>query len=146
MDLLDANILIVANNTYYPIDAVPEFWDWLEHHCRAGIVKVPSEIMDEIEAGGQIPGRDRLCDWLKQHGTRNALPRERNCRISPVPKSPDADDVVVQSERLNRKLLRVETLCLQQRYLPLLEMTSAPQQDDQSNVCNLPTAPHMPAA
>jgi len=73
MDLLDANILIVANNTYYPIDAVPEFWDWLEHHCRAGIVKVPSEIMDEIEAGGQIPGRDRLCDWLKQHGTRNAL-------------------------------------------------------------------------
>ena len=29
MDLLDANILIVANNTYYPIDAVPEFWDWL---------------------------------------------------------------------------------------------------------------------
>jgi hypothetical protein len=73
VDLLDANTLIVANNTYYPIDAVPEFWGWLEHQCRAGAVKVPAEIMDEIEAGGQTPGRDRLCDWLKQHGTRDAL-------------------------------------------------------------------------
>jgi hypothetical protein len=73
MDLLDANTLITANNTYYPVDAVPEFWDWLEHHCRAGIVKVPSEIMEEMEAGGQTPGNDRLCDWLKQAGIREPL-------------------------------------------------------------------------
>lgn len=73
MDLLDANTLITANNTYYPVDAVPEFWDWLEHHCRAGAVKVPGEIMEEMEEGGQTPGKDRLCDWLKQAGIRDAL-------------------------------------------------------------------------
>jgi hypothetical protein len=73
MDLLDANTLITANNTYYPIDAVPEFWHWLEHQCQAGAVKVPSEIMEEIEAGGQTPGNDSLCDWLKQGGIRDTL-------------------------------------------------------------------------
>ena len=73
MELLDANTLITANNTYYPIDAVPEFWDWLEHQCRTGAVKVPTEIMEEIEAGGQTPGKDRLCDWLKQGGVRDTL-------------------------------------------------------------------------
>lgn len=73
MNLLDANTLIVANNTYYPVDAVPEFWDWLEHQCRNGAIKVPGEIMDEMEAGGQTPGQDRLCDWLKQGETRASL-------------------------------------------------------------------------
>ena len=27
--LLDANVLITANNLYYPIDSVPEYWEWL---------------------------------------------------------------------------------------------------------------------
>lgn len=29
--LIDANILITANNNYYPVDAVPEYWAWLEY-------------------------------------------------------------------------------------------------------------------
>lgn len=28
--LLDANELITAHNLYYPIDVVPEFWEWLK--------------------------------------------------------------------------------------------------------------------
>ena len=37
--LLDANILITAHNTYYPIDRVPEFWSLLQHQGAAGFVK-----------------------------------------------------------------------------------------------------------
>jgi hypothetical protein len=29
--LLDANVLITAHNTYYAIDQVPEFWEWIAH-------------------------------------------------------------------------------------------------------------------
>jgi hypothetical protein len=29
--LLDANVLINANRDYYPIDRVPELWEWLVH-------------------------------------------------------------------------------------------------------------------
>lgn len=27
--LLDANVLIGAHNDYYPIDRMPQFWEWL---------------------------------------------------------------------------------------------------------------------
>jgi len=49
--LLDANVLITANNLYYPIDQVPEFWSWLHHQATAGQVKVPLEVMEEVKAG-----------------------------------------------------------------------------------------------
>src|SRR5262245_5014861 len=42
-DLLDANVLITAHNSYYPIDTVPEFWTWLVHKGRAGDLKIPLE-------------------------------------------------------------------------------------------------------
>jgi hypothetical protein len=29
--LTDANVLITANNLYYPIDRVPECWEWLAY-------------------------------------------------------------------------------------------------------------------
>ena len=29
--LLDASVLITAYNSYYPIDRVPEYWEWLVH-------------------------------------------------------------------------------------------------------------------
>lgn len=41
MYLLDANVLMTANNTYYPIHVVPEFWAWLAHQCATGHVKMP---------------------------------------------------------------------------------------------------------
>ena len=27
--LLDANVLITANSSYYEIDRIPHFWDWI---------------------------------------------------------------------------------------------------------------------
>lgn len=41
--LLDANVLITANNTYYPVDRVPEYWEWLTHMSKAGYIKMPLE-------------------------------------------------------------------------------------------------------
>jgi len=54
--LLDANVLITANNLYYPLKAVPEFWGWLEYKCAAGQLKVPVEILEEVT--------DEVGDWL----------------------------------------------------------------------------------
>jgi hypothetical protein len=51
--LLDANVLITANSSYYPIDQVPEFWSWLQHQGASGLVKIPLEIMEEVIAGRQ---------------------------------------------------------------------------------------------
>ncbi len=69
--LLDANILITANNQYYPIDQVPEFWSWLQHQAMLGYVKIPYEIMDEILAGHKKG--DLLLDWIKEPANKEAL-------------------------------------------------------------------------
>ena len=69
--ILDANVLIRAHADYYPVDAVPEFWAWLLHQAAAGNVKVPQEILEEIE-GGNADG-DQLVAWLKPPATRRVL-------------------------------------------------------------------------
>ena len=64
--LLDANVLIDANRDYYPIERVPEFWDWLTEIGRLGRVKIPLEIYEEIVL--PAPNRpDALVDWLTAH-------------------------------------------------------------------------------
>ena len=71
--LLDANVLITAKDSYYPVDAVPEFWEWLEHMGRHGNVKIPLEIFEEIKEGPKRPERDLLFDWIQQAQVRQAL-------------------------------------------------------------------------
>lgn len=62
--LLDANVLIDANRDYYPIERVPEFWEWLADMGFQGLVKVPQEIYEEIVLPSPIRP-DPLVDWLK---------------------------------------------------------------------------------
>ena len=62
--LLDANVLIDADRDYYPIDRVPEFWDWLLSQATAGRLKVPLEVYEEV-----VAGKGTLPDWLKDHRT-----------------------------------------------------------------------------
>lgn len=75
--LFDANVLITANNTYYPIDQVKEYWAWLQYQGAAGNIKLPAEIMDEILAGqNNQKGRkneDLLLTWIKQPELKKAL-------------------------------------------------------------------------
>lgn len=60
--LLDANVLITANSTYYPIDQIPEFWSWVHHQATSNLMKIPREIMEEIKAGRK--DEDPLLDWI----------------------------------------------------------------------------------
>jgi hypothetical protein len=69
--LFDANVLITASNTYYPIDQIPEFWEWLQFQGRGGTIKLPLEIMEEILAGKKED--DPLLTWIKDAVNRQAL-------------------------------------------------------------------------
>jgi len=66
--LLDANVLIDANRDYYPLARVPQFWEWLIHVGRRGLVKVPQEVYEEIK-----DGNDDLAAWIKQPEVKDAL-------------------------------------------------------------------------
>ena len=63
LHLCDANVLITASNTYYPLDQVPEFWAWIAHQGTLGNIKLPLEILEEILAGGKKD--DPLLDWVR---------------------------------------------------------------------------------
>ena len=62
LHLCDANVLITASNTYYPLDQVPEFWAWIVHQGALGNIKLPLEILEEVLAGGKKD--DPLLDWV----------------------------------------------------------------------------------
>lgn len=70
--LLDANVLITANNQYYPVDRVPEYWEWLHHVCSKGHVKLPLEIYEEVKSG-PAEERDMLFAWLQQDDIKKAV-------------------------------------------------------------------------
>lgn len=69
--LLDANVMITASNSYYPIDQVPEFWSWLKHQGQSDNVKIPLEIMEEIQEGRK--NGDDLVQWIEEPDNENAL-------------------------------------------------------------------------
>jgi hypothetical protein len=64
--LLDANVLITAHNSYYPIDTVPEFWAWLAHKGLAGDLKIPLENYEEVKDGSTDEEQDLLFAWIKK--------------------------------------------------------------------------------
>lgn len=68
LHLLDANVLITANRLYYPLERVPEYWDWLIHYGKNGQVKLPVEMVEEIREG-----YDDLAEWLSDLNHLDAL-------------------------------------------------------------------------
>lgn len=73
--LFDANVLITLNNTYYAIDQVPEYWDWIQDQAEKGNIKIPREIMSEILAGKESlkAKDDRLPNWIRHSAIERAL-------------------------------------------------------------------------
>lgn len=73
--LLDASVLITAHSSYYAVDRVPEYWDWLQHMGEHGHVKIPLEIFEEIKDGpkGKEDDKDLLFAWLQDDVIRKAL-------------------------------------------------------------------------
>ena len=66
--LLDANVLIDAHRDYYPMQRVPEFWDWLIHQGHEDRVKIPVEVYEELARG-----KDDLSRWTSDPATKDAL-------------------------------------------------------------------------
>lgn len=71
--LLDANVLITAHHLYYPVDAVPEFWDWLAHQGEAGNVKMPIETFEEVKDGSNDADKDLLYAWVQDNAHKAAI-------------------------------------------------------------------------
>lgn len=71
--LIDASMLITANNSYYPVDSVPEFWEWLLHQAHQGNVKMPLEIYEEIKEGPADGEKDLLFAWIQSPEVKAAL-------------------------------------------------------------------------
>ncbi len=65
LHLFDANVLIAASNMYYPLEGVPEFWEWINHQATTGRIKLPDEVLDEVLAGSKK--EDPLLDWVTAH-------------------------------------------------------------------------------
>ena len=66
--LLDANVLIRAHEDYYPLDRVPQFWQWLEQQAAADRIKMPFEIHNEIAVS-----TGPLKDWVCNQAIKEAL-------------------------------------------------------------------------
>ena len=75
--LLDANVLIDANRDYYPIQRVPEFWNWLLEMGRLGLITIPEETYEEIVSpSSRRP--DELADWLRSQRVTMMLDEQVN--------------------------------------------------------------------
>ena len=99
--LLDANVLIDANRDYYPLERVPEFWEWLENAGENGQVKIPLEVYEEIS-----DGNDELASWVKQEQIKAAFLLQEEVDVSLVSYATDqgyapdlTDDEVVKIGR-----------------------------------------------
>ncbi len=57
-----------AHANFYPVDRIPQFWDWLEAMGGDGLIKMPHEIFLEFE------GQNGLhVDWIHQPHIKEAL-------------------------------------------------------------------------
>lgn len=71
--LLDASVLITAANSYYALDGVPEYWEWLAYMGEQGHVKMPFEIFEEVKDGPADADKDLLFAWLQEDAHKKAL-------------------------------------------------------------------------
>ncbi len=100
--LLDASVLITAKDTYYPLDSVPEYWDWLEYLASNGQVKIPREIFEEIKEGPDDQAKDLLFEWIQRPNIQKAIILNEEVDIGLVQKvcnagyATDLNDVEVE--------------------------------------------------
>lgn len=59
MFIVDANVLITASRLYYEFGRVDEYWEWLLYQNEIHNVKVPLEVIVEVETG-----KDKLSEWV----------------------------------------------------------------------------------
>jgi hypothetical protein len=92
--LLDANVPIEADETYYPVARIKPFWSWLIDQGEKGIIKIPKLIFNEITSP---PGP--LADWIGRDDVKKALILDENPNAAIVKRvidegyAPDLNDV-----------------------------------------------------
>lgn len=76
--LLDTSVLIDAKNKYYPLERIPQFWNWLVHQSLAGRVKLPPQVIGEILGPVDTDEEpvDPLAEWVKSNRTVLELTEE----------------------------------------------------------------------
>lgn len=95
--LLDANVLIRAHADYYPLDRIPQFWDWLLARAEGGNIKVPGQIYAEVCASSDLLGQ-----WLKRSDVKTAIVLDEQADMATVQHviaagyAPDLTDVEIQ--------------------------------------------------
>lgn len=94
--LLGANVFIDAARDYYPIEGVPEFWNWLVHQASEGLVKVPFENYEEFAQGD-----DALAKWAASVRKALLLNEEASpdlvARVTREGYAPDLDDAELET-------------------------------------------------
>ncbi len=72
--LLDANTLIDAKRDYYPIERIPEFWDWIIYQGKQTKIKIPIEVYEEFSDSKDKDGeKDSLATWAEQIEVKDSL-------------------------------------------------------------------------
>jgi hypothetical protein len=77
--LLDANVLIRAHEDYYPVDRIPQYWDWLIAMAALDIIQMPRVIFDEVK-----PPPGPFADWIGQRSVRESLVLRETIPVSRV--------------------------------------------------------------
>lgn len=66
--LIDADVLIRASLDYYPIDRIPQFWDWTLKMAGEGRIKMT------LENHGEVLGHDDAVKrWINQKEVKDVL-------------------------------------------------------------------------
>lgn len=97
LHLLDANVLITANRLYYPLERVPEFWEWLVHMGQTDQIKMPLELVEEVRDGS-----DGLAEWMSDQDHLDALLLDEDADVELVQRvinegyAPDLDDKEIE--------------------------------------------------
>lgn len=134
--LIDANVLITANNLYYPIDRVPEYWEWLSHMGNQGHVKMPFEIFEEVKDGPDDAEKDLLFAWLQEDVNKKALLLEETVAQDLVQKviaegyAPDLTDDEV--EQIGRDPFLIAYALVDKERCVVTVETSAPKKQRQN--------------
>ncbi|HHJ1159584.1 MULTISPECIES: DUF4411 family protein [Proteus] len=76
--LIDANIVIHANSFYYPLNRVPEFWEWILFHAQNNNVKLPTEIINEVKGGD----KDEHAKWVHDKSNKSILQLNEDLNIT----------------------------------------------------------------
>lgn len=66
--LLDSNVLIEANKTYFPLSRFMRFWRWIEEMAKDGLIFMPREMYFEISLVN-----DEVKKWINNIQVKNHL-------------------------------------------------------------------------